>query len=271
MSTTQIHESGPPRQAADAREADQEQIIKTIKALVAKGDKAREKSDQFYIAAGQHIKTLKAEHAGTWAQWERLLKDKLSLGTGRASELMRIADGRKTVEGIRAKEAEKHRQLRANKKSSVRTEEYPDVERDRKICIALYQKVAEAEREAEEARIEAARQAKPAADEQPTVGKPKQSLSALMNMPTEEEAEEEHQETLYDQACQFLELMTGETRQRFFAHISERYHGTNLPDDVVASGEQRKAEAAADEAPDPINDYPEMPTFLRRAPVEATL
>jgi hypothetical protein len=153
MSTTQIHESGPPRQAADAREADQEQLIKTIKALIAKGDKAREKSDQFYIAAGQHIKTLKAEHAGTWAQWERLLKDKLSLGTGRASELMQIADGRKTVEGIRAKEAEKHRQLRANKKSSVRTEEYPDVERDRKICIALYQKVAEAEREAEEARM----------------------------------------------------------------------------------------------------------------------
>jgi hypothetical protein len=92
-----------------------------------------------------------------------------------------------------------------------------------------------------------------------------------MNMPTEEEAEEEHQETLYDQACQFLELMTGETRQRFFPHISERYHGTDLPDDVVASAEQRKAEAAADEAPDPINDYPEMPTFLRRAPVEATL
>ena len=66
MSTTQIHESRPPRQAADAREVDQEQLIKTIKALVAKGDKAREKSDQFYIAAGQHIKTLKAEHAGTW-------------------------------------------------------------------------------------------------------------------------------------------------------------------------------------------------------------
>ena len=50
MSTTQIHESGPPRQAADAREADQKQLIKTIKALIAKGDKAREKSDQFYIA-----------------------------------------------------------------------------------------------------------------------------------------------------------------------------------------------------------------------------
>ena len=35
-------------------------------------------------------------------------------------------------------------------------------------------------------------------------------------------------------------IMTGETRQRFFAHISERYHGTDLPDDVVASTGARR-------------------------------
>ena len=43
-------------------------------------------------------------------------------------------------------------------------------------------------------------------------------------MPTEEEAEEEYQLTIYDQACRFLEEMTGETRQRFFAHIRRKYH-----------------------------------------------
>lgn len=41
--------------------------------------------------------------------------------------------------------------------------------------------------------------------------------------PTEAEAEEEYQLTCYDQACRFLEEMTGETRRRFFAHIKRKY------------------------------------------------
>ncbi len=45
------------------------------------------------------------------------------------------------------------------------------------------------------------------------------------DMPTEEEADASYQETLYDQACLFLERMTGETRQRLFAHIRKTYHG----------------------------------------------
>lgn len=43
-------------------------------------------------------------------------------------------------------------------------------------------------------------------------------------MPTEEEAEESYQDTIYDQACLFLEEMTGPTRRRFFAHIKRKYH-----------------------------------------------
>ena len=38
-------------------------------------------------------------------------------------------------------------------------------------------------------------------------------------MPTDEESDQSHQEALYDQACLILERMSGETRQRFFAHI----------------------------------------------------
>jgi hypothetical protein len=92
-----------------------ESLIKTIKAHIAKGDKAAEKSEQHYIAAGQHLKTLKAQHDdadGTWAEWEALLKDKIGIGRSRASELMQIADGRKTVEQVRAGTAERMRQLR---------------------------------------------------------------------------------------------------------------------------------------------------------------
>jgi len=92
--------------------ADQARLISTIKAHIVRGDKAKEKSDQHYIAAGQHLKALKAAHGGTWVEWEKLLKDKLDIGTGRASELMQIADGRKTVEGLRAEKAESVRQVR---------------------------------------------------------------------------------------------------------------------------------------------------------------
>src|SRR5262245_37108455 len=71
----------PPLQAA--------QLTSLIKAHIAKGDKAKEKADQHYIAAGQHLKTLKARHAGTWTEWEALLKEKIGIGKSRASEVKR--------------------------------------------------------------------------------------------------------------------------------------------------------------------------------------
>jgi hypothetical protein len=89
------------------------QLTKTIKVLIEKGDKAREKAEQFYIAAGQHLKTLKAEHKGNTAEWELLLKDKCGIGKSRAYELMKIADGRTSVEQVRADKAESVRKVRA--------------------------------------------------------------------------------------------------------------------------------------------------------------
>jgi flagellar hook-length control protein FliK len=43
-------------------------------------------------------------------------------------------------------------------------------------------------------------------------------------MPTEKEADESWQETLYDQACLLLERMAGETRRRFFAYLRRKYN-----------------------------------------------
>jgi hypothetical protein len=37
------------------------QLCKRIKALIAKGDKAAEKSEQFYVAAGLELKALKGK------------------------------------------------------------------------------------------------------------------------------------------------------------------------------------------------------------------
>jgi hypothetical protein len=106
-----------------------QQLIERIKTHIAKSDQYKDKSDQYSdksdqhaISAGQCLKTLKAEHADTWAEWETLLKTKIGISTGRASELMQVADGRKTVEKLRADKAESVRQARA-RASSLRSEE----------------------------------------------------------------------------------------------------------------------------------------------------
>jgi len=102
------------------------QLIQTIKAHIAKGDKAKDKAEQHYIAAGQHLKTLKARHGGSWAEWEELLKTKIGIGKSRASELMRIADGRKTVEQVRADTAARTAKTRALQSSPLRSGENAD-------------------------------------------------------------------------------------------------------------------------------------------------
>jgi len=76
-------------------------LIGKIKAHIAAGDKATKKAGDHYIAAGQYLKTLKEGHGGSWAEWEALLKDKIGIGKSRASELMQIAEGRKTIGDIR--------------------------------------------------------------------------------------------------------------------------------------------------------------------------
>src|SRR5262249_48798993 len=79
----------------------------------------KEKAEQHYIAAGLHLKTLKADHTGNWTNWEKLLKTKIGIGKTRASELMQIADGRKTVEEVRAVTSKRTRESR--KRSPLRS------------------------------------------------------------------------------------------------------------------------------------------------------
>jgi hypothetical protein len=88
------------------------QLIRAIKAHIAKGDRAAEKSEQHYIAAGQYLKQLKDGHSGSWEEWEELLKTKVGIGKSRASELMQIADGRKTVKGVRSETNQRKMQHR---------------------------------------------------------------------------------------------------------------------------------------------------------------
>jgi hypothetical protein len=108
--------------------ADLEQRWKAVRAHIAKGDKAKDKAEQHYIAAGLHLKELKAAHDGTWAEWETLVKEKAGIGKSRASELMQIAGGTKTAAEVSAattKRSQRHRAL-----SPLRNGENADDELD---------------------------------------------------------------------------------------------------------------------------------------------
>jgi hypothetical protein len=95
-------------------------IAKTIKVLIRKGDEAfdkaahaRGKAEDFYIAAGLHLKKLKAAKPER-VTWEDYVERHCHIGIRRAQELIAIADGRTTLEKVRASKAESMRRLRAH-------------------------------------------------------------------------------------------------------------------------------------------------------------
>jgi hypothetical protein len=100
-------------------------LIHHIQAHIRQGEKAKEratknhqKSEDHFIAAGTYLTTLKVNYAPTWQAWESLLKIKVKLSVGRASELMQLADGRKDLRQIRDATAQRVRALRANQGAS---------------------------------------------------------------------------------------------------------------------------------------------------------
>src|SRR5215831_5824145 len=97
--------------------ADQARLISTIKAHLARGDKATGKAEQHYVAAGCYLNQLKST-TGSWAEWEDRLTT-IGISTGRASELMQIADGRKTADQLTIANTTRSRRRR----SSWRNEE----------------------------------------------------------------------------------------------------------------------------------------------------
>jgi hypothetical protein len=90
------------------------QLVRAIKAHIERGDKAQDKANQHYISAGQHLAKLK-EMSPDQATFLATVKEKIGLGKSRTYELLQIADGRKTVEGVRAETANRQ----ARRKLSV--------------------------------------------------------------------------------------------------------------------------------------------------------
>jgi hypothetical protein len=72
------------------------------------------------------LKTLKAAHTGTWDEWETLLKTEIGIGKSRASELMQISDGTKTLKRVRADTAKRTADAKARLKLSASSGESVD-------------------------------------------------------------------------------------------------------------------------------------------------
>lgn len=95
------------------------QLIRSIKALVSKGDQAKDKSEQYYVAAGKHLETLKdsGAHKREDMTWDAYVSERCGIGKSRAYELMQIADGRKTTEDVRADRRDRDQKAISKKKS----------------------------------------------------------------------------------------------------------------------------------------------------------
>jgi hypothetical protein len=94
-------------------QAKQDDLISRIKVHLEKGAQAEEKAEQHYTSAGEHLKTLK-DTCKDQAAFLALVKEQIGLGKTRTFELLRIADGTKTVEQTRADRAK--RDTKANEK-----------------------------------------------------------------------------------------------------------------------------------------------------------
>jgi hypothetical protein len=92
-------------------------IAKRIKEHIERGDKAKDKADQHYAAAGLLLKQLKGD-CSSKAEWERLIKARCGIGTTRAYQLIEIADGRKTVADVRLGTAKRMRKHAAANKAA---------------------------------------------------------------------------------------------------------------------------------------------------------
>jgi hypothetical protein len=91
-------------------------LCREIKVLVEKAVCAVEKAQQFYTAAGQQIKALQKLFPDNW---ETLIKEHCGIGRSRAYEIVAIADGRSSIEEVRAGNAQRQKISREKKSESV--------------------------------------------------------------------------------------------------------------------------------------------------------
>jgi hypothetical protein len=82
------------------------QLVKTIKAHLAKAAKYQSKAEEHLITAGQYLMTLKG-NSPDQATFLQIVQEQIGLGKSRTYELLQIADGRTTTEKVRADTAKR--------------------------------------------------------------------------------------------------------------------------------------------------------------------
>jgi hypothetical protein len=93
----------------------------TIKAHIAAGDKAADKAEEHYKAAGIHLGEAKERVAHTKGlTWSAFLIKNCSIGSRRADELISIAEGRTTLAEIREKKNESSRAAHAKTRTAAK-------------------------------------------------------------------------------------------------------------------------------------------------------
>jgi hypothetical protein len=116
------------------------ELIRTAKALDAKIKQQQQKTEQLQVTLGLTLREAK-ERKPNGITWPAFVAKHFNFSRSRADELIQIADGRTTVEEVRAKDAAKKREWRANPPGrpggSVRFEVTYE---DRKIAVPVYVK-----------------------------------------------------------------------------------------------------------------------------------
>jgi hypothetical protein len=95
-----------------------EQLAASIRAHIEMGDEANltadlsmDEAEQHYKAAGLCLKALKKQKPKA-VSWENFVKSYCGISRARADELIRIADGKDTLEQVRGDNAERNRRYR---------------------------------------------------------------------------------------------------------------------------------------------------------------
>jgi hypothetical protein len=94
-------------------------LVRTVKAHLGKADKSEEKVEQHYRSAGLLLKELKV-YRPIDLTWIEYLRENFDISQEWADQLIRIADGKTTVEKVRAGTAGRMRKLRAKNKQVSR-------------------------------------------------------------------------------------------------------------------------------------------------------
>jgi hypothetical protein len=101
----------PPADVKSELALSADMTAQAVRMLMRKGDQAADKAEQYYKAAGIHLKALQANKP-VGVTWKEYVERHCHIGIRRAQELIAIADGRTTLEKVRATKAESKRRVR---------------------------------------------------------------------------------------------------------------------------------------------------------------